>query len=179
VGAVFFVTMDRVCFLTRRCKRRLNGLVLFRLVVCISCVYLLLLLKVVVCCYVIFDSFTGLMCYSRCVSTLTAVFCTLMIKLSGLFGNNVSVSFGCCCLCVWMNEWKQLRLLFVIQRRQRVNYCVSTCPQMFCSISSSPCTSLLLHLCTNLVHSRAVRKLLVAIILSILKCLFYSRSIKI
>jgi len=32
---------------------------------------------------------------------------------------------------------------------------------------------------TNLVHSRAVRKPLVAIILSILKCMFYSRSIKI
>ena len=32
---------------------------------------------------------------------------------------------------------------------------------------------------TNLVHSRAVRKPLVAIILSILKCLFYSKSIKI
>jgi len=30
----------------------------------------------------------------------------------------------------------------------------------------------------NLVHSRAVRKPLVAIILSILKCMFYSRSIK-
>ena len=29
----------------------------------------------------------------------------------------------------------------------------------------------------DLVHSRAVRKLLVAIILSILKCMFYSRSI--
>ena len=32
---------------------------------------------------------------------------------------------------------------------------------------------------TNLVHSRAVRKPLVAIILSILKCMFYSRTIKI
>ena len=30
----------------------------------------------------------------------------------------------------------------------------------------------------NLVHSRAVRKPLVAIVLSILKCMFYSRSIK-
>ena len=32
---------------------------------------------------------------------------------------------------------------------------------------------------TNLVHSRAVKKPLVAIILSILKCMFYSRTIKI
>ena len=32
---------------------------------------------------------------------------------------------------------------------------------------------------TNLVHSRAVRKPLVAITLSLLKCMFYSRSIKI
>jgi len=32
---------------------------------------------------------------------------------------------------------------------------------------------------TNLVHSRVVRKLLVAIVLSILKCMFYSRSIKV
>ena len=31
---------------------------------------------------------------------------------------------------------------------------------------------------TNLVHSKAVRKPLVAIILSILKCMFYSRTIK-
>jgi len=32
---------------------------------------------------------------------------------------------------------------------------------------------------TNLVHSEVVRKLLAAIILSILKCMFYSRTIKI
>ena len=52
-------------------------------------------------------------------------------------------------------------------------------PIPFPPLLTSSSRPLLVRPKTNLVYSRAVRKSLVAIILSILKCMFYSRTIKI